>query len=136
MKRRHLLAATLAVGLPSAWADQAELRAAILAFTGGIEPQPGRVAIEIEPLIENGNAVPVMLSVDGVGIQRLALFSELNPLREVVQFEFGPGALPRASTRIRLATSQQLVAVARAADGRCWQASVEVLVTLAACIEG
>ena len=70
-------------------------------------------------------------------VAALALFNERNPERDVVRFAFGPRA-GRAvvSTRIRLATSQKLVAVARMADGSFHAASVDVLVTLAACIEG
>jgi len=67
----------------------------------------------------------------------VAVFNERNPERDVVRFSFGPRASQvRASTRIRLATSQKLVAVARLADGTFRSDTVDVVVTLAACIEG
>jgi sulfur-oxidizing protein SoxY len=66
----------------------------------------------------------------------LALFAERNPLPEVVAFTLGPRAgKSEVSTRIRLATSQQLVAIARLSDGSYWQHAAKVIVTLAACIE-
>lgn len=122
-------------------ATAAELEAAVLAHTGGTRPTPGRVRLEVAPLIDNGNAVPITVSVAGPlaageSVTQIALFSERNPLREVILAHFGPtlGAA-RVSTRIRLATSQQLVAVARTNDGRYWSQSVDVIVTLAACLE-
>jgi sulfur-oxidizing protein SoxY len=66
----------------------------------------------------------------------LALFNERNPQTEIAQYHLGPRAgRATVSTRIRLATSQQLVAVARLSDGSFWSHSVSVIVTLAACVE-
>lgn len=66
----------------------------------------------------------------------IAVFNEKNPQREVAEFTLGPRAgRARVATRIRLATTQKLVAVAKLSDGSCWTHTVEVLVTLAACIE-
>jgi sulfur-oxidizing protein SoxY len=119
-----------------------ELAAAIGAWTGGVEPLPGAVSIDIATLVENGNAVPVTVSAASTGdgparVVAIALFNERNPERDVVRVRFGPRAA-RASlaTRIRLATSQKLVAVAQLADGTFRSQSVDVVVTLAACIEG
>jgi sulfur-oxidizing protein SoxY len=85
------------------------------------------------------NGVPVSVSVPGAApaeVAAIALFNERNPQSDVARFHFGPRAgLRTVSTRIRLATSQQLVAVARLADGSCWVQRVDVVVTLAACIE-
>jgi sulfur-oxidizing protein SoxY len=67
----------------------------------------------------------------------IAIFNERNPQRDVARFMLGPRAGKAAvSTRIRLATSQKLVAVAKLNDGTFWSHSVDVVVTLAACIEG
>jgi len=64
------------------------------------------------------------------------VFAEGNPLPHVVRFRFGPRAgAPRVATRIRLATSQTVIAVAKLGDGSCWRDSVDLLVTLAACID-
>lgn len=136
LPRRAVLALSL-VPLAPARATPESLAAAIRAHTGGAPLIDGRVEIGIAELVENGNTVPVSLRVGGEGALRsLALFTERNPLPEVAVFHFS-ARTPRheVNTRIRLATSQALVAVATGTDGRCWQRRVEVLVTLAACIE-
>ncbi len=133
MKRRALLIALAPLAVS---ATPADLQAARQRFVGERSLAEGRVQIEIAPLVENGNAVPVRLWVDGRA-RRLALLAEGNPLPEVIECELGD-ACHRAelSTRIRLASSQRLLALAELADGSCWQRSVEVIVTLAACVEG
>lgn len=139
-QRRALLAAGAALLCRPARALPDEMLAAIQAFTGGTALQNGRVVLDIATLVENGNAVPVTLSVPGSApgsVKRLALFTERNPQPGVAVFEFGPlSARPEVATRMRLATSQALVAVAQMSDGSCWQHRVDVVVTLAACIEG
>jgi sulfur-oxidizing protein SoxY len=143
MRRRQALVATAAVvALRPARATPDSLRAAIAAFTGGV-PAPdireGRVRIDISTLVENGNAVPVSVSVDDAppgSVRRLALFTERNPQPEVAVFHFSPrSGRAKVDTRIRLATSQRVVAVAKMNDGSCWQHQVDVIVTLAACVE-
>ena len=144
-RRRGVLRAggvlvALALARP-ALADANELQAAIAAYTGGREAKPGRVTIDVARLVDNGNAVPVTVRVESPmstadHVRAIALFNERNPQSDVLRVDFGPrAATRRVSTRIRLATSQQLVAVARLADGSCWSQRVEVVVTLAACIE-
>jgi sulfur-oxidizing protein SoxY len=119
----------------------AAMRAAIHAWTGGAQVNNGRVGMDIAELIDNGNAVPITLTVTSPmtaadHVTGLALFAERNPLPEVVAFTLGPRAgMAEVSTRIRLATSQQLVAIARLSDGSYWQQAAKVIVTLAACIE-
>jgi len=133
MKRRTLL---LALAPLAAAATPAELEAARRRFVGDRPLAEGRLNIEIAPLVENGNAVPVRLWVDGRA-RRLALLAEGNPLPEIIECQLGD-ACHRAelSTRIRLASSQRLLALAEMTDGSCWQRGVEVIVTLAACVEG
>ena len=144
--RRRLLvigaAATVLFHTRPAQADAAELAAAIRAFAGDAPVRAGRVRLDVAPLVENGNTVPVTVSVDSPlttadHVRSIALFNERNPQREVAVFTLGPRA-GRAvvSARIRLATSQQLVAVAKLSDGSCWSHTVDVVVTLAACVEG
>ena len=135
MKRREFIVAGAAFALlPEAQASDEAMRAAIRAWAGR-EPDAGVLKIEIAELVENGNAVPVRV-VASEAVMGLALFTPLNPEPEVVHVAFGAAsARPEFSTRIRLARSQRIVAVAKAADGRCWQASVDVIVTLAACVE-
>lgn len=138
--RRRVLAAGigLAVVRPAAATPEA-MAEAIGAFTGGAPLREGRVKLAIEPLVENGNTVPVGVAVEGVApgeVAALAVFTQRNPQPEVVRFAFGPlAAVARADTRIRLATSQQVAAVAKLVDGSCWVHRVEVIVTLAACVE-
>ena len=90
--------------------------------------------------MENGNTVPVTVSVPGAeaaAVRRLAIFTERNPQPEVAVFTLGPLAgRALVATRMRLATSQTVVALAQMADGSVWQRRVDVLVTLAACVEG
>lgn len=135
MKRREfVLSAAALAALPEAHATDEAMRAAIRAWAGR-DPEPGGLKIDIAELVENGNAVPVRVAV-GEPVAGLALFTPLNPEPGVVQVAFGAACpRPEFSTRMRLARSQRIVAVARAADGRCWQAGVDVVVTLAACVE-
>ena len=145
MKRRELLGA--AVGLVgTVWARDAlanadELAAAIKQFAGGVPVSEGRVEFDIAPLVENGNTVPITVRVQSAmseadHVKVIAIFNESNPQRDVANFYLGPRAgRATVATRIRLATSQQLVAVAKMSDGSCWSKKVDVLVTLAACVE-
>jgi sulfur-oxidizing protein SoxY len=145
MKRRELIGA--AVGLAgtvwvrSAAANADELAAAIKQFAGGVPVTEGRVEFDIAPLVENGNTVPITVRVQSAmseadHVKAIAIFNESNPQRDVANFTLGSRAgRATVATRIRLATSQQLVAVAKMSDGSCWSKTVDVLVTLAACVE-
>lgn len=144
--RRQLLAAGAGLGawvlVRPASASSDELAAAIQAYTGGAVVRNGRVKLDIAALVDNGNTVPVTIGVDSPmtaadHVTAIALFNERNPQRDVIRFTLGPRA-GRASvaTRIRLATTQKLVAVARLSDGSYWSHTVDVIVTIAACIEG
>lgn len=142
MKRRTVLhlAGLVLVARP-ALASTEELVAAITLYSGGVTPKPGLVQIDIAPLVENGNSVPVTVRVESPmlpddHVQGIALFNQLNPQRDVVRFSLTPASgKAQVSTRIRLATSQQLVAVAKLSDGSFRSQTVEVVVTLAACVE-
>jgi len=143
--RRRLLTTTtglaVALCLRPARATPEELAAAISAFAAGGAVRAGRVKLEVAPLVENGNVVPITVSVEspmneGDHVKAIAVFNERNPQRDVAVFRLGPRAgRATVSTRIRLATSQQLVAVAQMNDGSCWTQKVDVIVTLAACVE-
>ena len=143
--RRQVLAATFGLGaavvLRPAAATSTEMDAAVRAFTGGALVREGKVRFEIAPLVENGNTVPISIEVDSPmtaaeHVQAIAVFNEQTPQPQVAVFTLGPRAGRAAvATRIRLATSQKLVAVARLSDGSHWSRSVDVIVTLAACVE-
>ena len=141
--RRTILASSLsalALSRP-ARATPGEMQAAIRDFTGGAQVRQGRVTIEVPPLVENGNAVPVTLRVESPmtpsdHVTALALFNEKNPQAGVAVFHLGPrSGRAVVSTRVRLATSQTLTAVARMSDGSFWSDTAEVVVTIAACTE-
>ena len=146
LKRRRLLAGSAALGMViltrPARAAPDQLSAAIQEWTSGAMPTPGRVKFDIATLVDNGNAVPVTISVDSPMtvadyVTAIAIFNERNPQRDVARFTLGPRAgVASVSTRIRLATSQKLTAVARLSNGSTWSQTVDVVVTLAACIEG
>ncbi len=137
MRRRHIL---IAAGLflpQAARATPGEVTTLIAALTGGVPPGVGRVKLDLPTLVENGNAVSMTVSVAHPDpVASLHVFAEANPNPNVLNIRFGAAAgPPLVSTRIRLATSQTVTAVARMQDGSFWQDSVELLVTLAACIE-
>ena len=143
--RRRLLAAGLGLGacvlVRPAYATPEELQAAIQAYTGGAALKTGRVKLDIATIVDNGNTVPITVTADSPmtaadHVTAIAVFNERNPQREVAKFTLGPRAgRASVSTRIRLATSQKLVAVARMNDGSFWSHSVDVIVSIAACLE-
>jgi sulfur-oxidizing protein SoxY len=114
---------------------------AIRKFTGGAALREGRVKFDISPLVENGNAVPVSITVDSPmtaadHVRRIALFNEKNPQADIAVFHLTPrSGRAHVATRIRLATSQTVVALAEMSDGSFWISRANVIVTVAACIE-
>ncbi|UGQ46632.1 SoxY-related AACIE arm protein [Massilia endophytica] len=141
--RREVLAGlVLTAFVRPASATPERMAAAIAAFSGNATPKPGRIHLEIAKLIDNGNTVPITVTVESPmsaadHVTDIAIFNERNPETEVIRCMLGPRAgKAEVSTRIRLATSQKLVAIARMNDGSCWTHTVDVIVALAACLEG
>ena len=139
MRGGTALGAWLIVGEASATPQL--LKEAMATFTGEAPVNRGRVKLDIAALIDNGNTVPVSISVDSPmteaeHVTAIALFSEKNPesLAFMARMNHTAGRAA-VSTRIRLANSQTIVAVAKMVDGSCWMHSAEVIVTIAACIE-
>jgi sulfur-oxidizing protein SoxY len=140
--RRHVLGAGLALTLarPAA-ATPESMAAAIRAFAGNAEIRTGRVTLEIPPLVENGNSVPLTVKVESPMVpedfvKRIALFNERNPQPNIAVFHLNPRAgRATVSTRIRLGDSQKIVAVAELSDGTFWSQSADLIVTLPACVE-
>ena len=101
--------------------------------------QEGRVNLDLPKLAENGNVVPVTVSIESPmtaqdHVQAIHLFSEKNPLPDVAEFRLGPhNGKARVSTRVRLAETQRVMAVAVLSDGSLWSATVEVVVTITGC---
>ena len=145
LARRPLLAAAALLCLQTrparAVSATPSLQQMVDRWAGGQPVREGKVRLEIAELVENGNAVPITVRVDSPmsatdRVQEIIVFNERNPQRDVLRASFGPASgRAEISTRIRLATSQQLVALARLADGSQWSHRVDVIVTLAACIE-
>jgi sulfur-oxidizing protein SoxY len=136
-RRRLILLATCAV-IPRAVATPAEVSALIKELVGEAPSRDGLIHLDLPVMVENGNSVSMSVSVADPPspVETIHVFAEGNPLPRVAVFHFGPrSGAPRVSTRIRLATSQTVIAIARLRDGSCWRDSVDLLVTLAACIE-
>ena len=114
---------------------------AIKAFVGEAEVHKGRVALEIPPLVENGNSVPLTVRVESPMtpqdfVRSIAIFNEKNPQPNVAHFHLSPRVGRAAiSTRIRLGDSQNIVAIAQLSDGTFWSDTAELIVTLPACVE-
>jgi sulfur-oxidizing protein SoxY len=130
-----------AIGIEPARATPAEMQEAIRKVVGSAKVSPGKVKLELPPLIENGNAVPLAISVDSPmteaqHVRAVHVFTEKNPQPYVVTFHLGPRAgRARVATRMRLADSQNVVAICELSDGSFWSDSVSIVVTLAACLE-
>ena len=125
-------AAAVAAVLPGGVAVASNgVERAIAAFTGGATPAEGGVALEVPEIADNGGAVPVRVVAEGA--RRIALFADANPSPEVAVFAFGSLATSAAATRIRLAGSQNVVAVAEMADGTFRMTSRPVSVTAGGC---
>jgi sulfur-oxidizing protein SoxY len=140
-RRRFLLFASTVTFLPAVEATPESMREAILKVTGGAQIRPGKVKLEVPPLIDNGNSSALAVSVESPmtaaeHVKAIHVFAEKNPLPNVVSVYLGPRAGRAAlSTRVRLADSQQILAVAQLSDGSFWSDRAGVIVTQGACLE-
>ncbi|MHC2464117.1 SoxY-related AACIE arm protein [Bradyrhizobium embrapense] len=122
-------------------ATPAMLQAAIRNVVGEANVRTGKVKLDIPPLVENGNTVPMTVSVlspmtADEYVKSIHVFNEKNPQPNIGNFYLGPRAgRAQISTRIRLADSQKVTAIARLSDDTFWSATADVVVTLAACTE-
>jgi sulfur-oxidizing protein SoxY len=151
MDRREFLRAatgvTAGLGLGAvitvrpARATPATMQEAIGKVVGNATVTPGKVKLELPPLSENGNAVPLTVSLESPmtaadHVKAFHVFTEKNPRPEVATFRLGPRAgRARVATRIRLADTQTVIAIGEMSDGSFWSARADVVVTLAACLE-
>jgi sulfur-oxidizing protein SoxY len=150
-RRRFLIDTAALAGAAGIWlplatgpasATPASMRAAIRRVVGEAPVTKGRLKIDLPPLIENGNAVSLTVAVESPmsvedHVKAIHVFTEKNPQPNVISVQLGPRA-GRAtfSSRIRLADSQKVIAIAQMSDGSFWSDEIEVIVTLAACLEG
>jgi sulfur-oxidizing protein SoxY len=122
-------------------ATPAAMKAEIAKLVGEATITQGRVKLDIPPLVENGNTVPCTVSVESPmtpadHVKAIHVFNEKNPQPNVISCYLGPRAgRATISTRIRLTDTQSVVAIAELSDGTFWSASVEVIITLGACLE-
>lgn len=135
------MAALSVMTVPPIEATPAMLATAIRDVVGAAIVQTGKVKLDIPPLVENGNTVPMTVSVTSPMtseeyVKSIHVFNEKNPQTNIGNYYLGPRAgRAQVSTRIRLADSQKITAIAQLSDGSFWQTSVDVVVTLAACTE-
>jgi sulfur-oxidizing protein SoxY len=120
---------------------QAALDEAIRKVTGGAPVTAGKVKLDVPPLIDNGNTVPIVVTVDSPmteadHVKSIHLFTEKNPQPYVIAAHLGPrSGRARVVTRARIADTGKVIAVARLSDGSFWSETVSVVVTLSACLE-
>ncbi|MBI2224503.1 MAG: SoxY-related AACIE arm protein [Betaproteobacteria bacterium] len=149
--RRNFLAAAgglaAAAALPSIATAQStrtppnNMPEVIRRLVGSAQINKGKVKLGLPPLVENGHMVPLTVSVESpmteaAHVKAIHVFTEKNPLPEVASFHLGARAgRARVATRIRLADTQTVVAIAELSDGSFWSDSTHVIVTLAACLE-
>ena len=143
MKRRHFLAGIGAAALvPRRARGQASsVDELVRVATRGAPARKGRVKLELPVLADNGNSVAMKVSVESPmsapdHVKSIRLLSERNPVQEMAAFHLGPRA-GRAEivSRVRLAGSQNVVAVAEMSDGSFWFDVANVIVTLSACLD-
>jgi sulfur-oxidizing protein SoxY len=150
ISRRHFLLLTgAAVAMPAraqlppniAEIRKAALQEAIAKVVGNAQVRQGRVKVDVPPLIDNGNAVPLSVEVqspmtDADHVKAIHLFTERNPQPYIFTAHLGPRAgKARIATRARIADSGEVTAIAQMSDGSFWSDSVRVIVTLSACLE-
>ena len=145
-RRQFIGVSVMGIALPltqrrAAEASPEGVSAAVKAILGDATPRVGRVTLDVQPIAENGNSVPLTVSVESPmtaadHVRSIHIFAEENPLPNVAHFYLGPRAgKAQVSTRIRLFKSQKIIAMAALSDGSFWSGTAEIVITLAACIE-
>jgi len=111
----------------------------IAKFTGGKAAEKAKVTIELPEIAENGNTVPLMVSVDAPMtadnyVSEILVVADGNPNPGVATFHFSPmSGKAEASTRIRLATTQNIIVVAKTNKGEVFTGQKQVKVTIGGC---
>ena len=117
------------------------MKAAIKKVIGDAPLRKGKVKLDVPPIVENGNSVTLEVSVDSPMtandyVKAIHVFNEKNPQPNIIGARLGPRAgRAQLSTRVRLAVSQNLIAIAEMSDGTFYSDDVDVVVTIAACLE-
>ena len=137
------LSTTAKAQLPPSVAEQRRLALdeAVRKVVGSAQVRSGKVTLEVPPLVDNGNTVPLSVDVDSPmtaadHVKAIHVFTERNPQPYVVSAYLGARAgRARLATRVRIADTGTVIAIAQMSDGSFWSDSVRVIVTLSACLE-
>jgi len=111
-------------------------------YLAGRTPRFGRLALELPRLADNGNAIPLKLTLRGpftagAELRSIRLYSEKNPVPLMARFDFPvPPARAEIDSRVRLAGTQRVTAIAELANGELLAAVADVAVTISACLDG
>ena len=145
-ERRKLLSGTIGVatvglfgGASQTFATPEDVAAEIKTYAGDATVGTGTVTLSAPEIAENGNSVPISISVespmtDDDYVESVAVYAEGNPLPQVVTFNFSPASgEATASTRMRLAKTQNVVAVAKMSNGSVFSHTRNVKVTIGGC---
>ena len=131
--------AAFAIGGSPALATVPEADAEIAKFTGGKTAEAGKIAMELPEIAENGNTVPMTVTVDSPMTEQshvtdVLIVADENPRGGVATFHFSPASgVAEANIRVRLAATQNITAVARMNDGSFFMATKQVKVTIGGC---
>lgn len=145
-RRQLIIAAAMITAAPFSATAQIDVSpqfiAARKALLAGRRVTAGRVVLDIPRLAESGNSVPIKVTVDSPmteadHVRTLHVLSERNPIASIARFQLGPRAgRAEVATNIRLATTQNVHVVAEMSDESLWEVSAEVVVLIAACLDG
>jgi sulfur-oxidizing protein SoxY len=143
--RRQFLAAAggagLALAVRPAEATPASMKQAIRQVVGEAPVKHGKIKLDLPPLVENGNSVAMSVTVDSPmtaqdHVKAIHVFTEKNPQPNIISAQLGPRAgKAEIQTRVRLADTQSVTAICELSDGSFWSDTVDVIITLGACLE-
>jgi sulfur-oxidizing protein SoxY len=143
--RRQFLAAAGGVGFAlavrPAEATPASMKQAMRQVVGEASVKRGKIKLDLPPLVENGNSVTMNVTVDSPmtikdHVKAIHVFTEKNPQPNIISVQLGPRAgKAEIQTRVRLADTQSVLAICELSDGSFWSDTVDVIITLGACLE-
>ena len=145
LSRRHIFGLGAGLFATLTWGSVLPAQAAndsgdhIKAFTGGKQPTEGKVKLDLPEIAENGNTVPMTVTVespmtDADYVKAVHVFADGNPLPGVVSYKFTPACgKAAASTRMRLAQTQNIVCIAEMSNGSLYTAKANIKVTIGGC---
>ena len=143
--RRQFLAAAGGVGFAlavrPAEATPASMKQAVRQVVGEAPVKRGKIKLDLPPLVENGNSVAMSVTVESPMtakdyVKAIHVVTEKNPQPNIISVQLGPRAgKAEIQTRVRLADTQSVLAICELSDGSFWSDTVDVIITLGACLE-